>query len=105
MDGSMPGFSFTVFQNFFKFTSSESVMLSNHFILCCPLLLLPSLFRSIIVFSSESALCIRWPKYIHIHIFPFFFSAVKKKQKVCVCVYIYIYTHVYKCITVLYTRN
>ena len=38
-------------------------MASNHLILCCPLLLLPSIFPSIRVFSSESALCIRWPKY------------------------------------------
>ena len=41
----------------------ELVMPSNHLILCCPLLLLPSIFPSIMVFSSESALCIRWPKY------------------------------------------
>ena len=40
----------------------ESVMPSNHFILCCPLLLLPSLFPSMRVFSSESVLHIRWPK-------------------------------------------
>ena len=39
------------------------VMPSNHLILCCPLLLLPSIFPSIRVFSSEPALCIRWPKY------------------------------------------
>ena len=39
------------------------VMPSNHLILCCPLLLLPSIFPSIRVFSKESALCIRWPKY------------------------------------------
>ena len=39
------------------------VMLSNRLILCCPLLLLPSIFPSIRVFSSESALCIRWLKY------------------------------------------
>ena len=38
-------------------------MPSNYLILCCPLLLLPSIFPSIRVFSSESALCIRWPKY------------------------------------------
>ena len=38
-------------------------MPSNHLIFCCPLLLLPSIFPSIRVFSSESALCIRWPKY------------------------------------------
>ena len=43
--------------------STESVMPSNHLILCCPLLLLPSIFPSIRVFSNESALCIRWPKY------------------------------------------
>ena len=41
----------------------ESVMLSSHLILCHPLLLLPSIFPSIRVFSNESALCIRWPKY------------------------------------------
>ena len=46
-----------------KFKSIESVMLSNHFILCCPLLLLPSIFPSIRVFSSESALHIRVAKY------------------------------------------
>ena len=43
--------------------SIESVMLSNHFILCCPLLLLPSIFANIRVFSNESAHRIRWPKY------------------------------------------
>ena len=43
--------------------SVESVMPSNHFILCCPLLLLPSIFPSIRVFSNELALWIRWPKY------------------------------------------
>ena len=43
--------------------SIESVMPSNHLILRCPLLLLPLIFPSIRVFSSESALCIRWPKY------------------------------------------
>ena len=43
--------------------SFESVMPSNHLILCCPLLLLPSIFPSIRVFPNESALHIRWPKY------------------------------------------
>ena len=43
--------------------SIESVMPSNHLILCCPLLLLPSIFPSIRVFSNESALRVRWPKY------------------------------------------
>ena len=46
-----------------RLMSIESVMPSNHLILCCPLLLLPSVFPSIRVFSSESVLCIRWPKY------------------------------------------
>ena len=46
-----------------KFMSIESVMPSNHLILCCPLLLLPSIFPSIRVFSNESALHIRWLKY------------------------------------------
>ena len=43
--------------------STESMMPSNHLILCCPLLLLPSIFPSIRVFSNESVLHIRWPKY------------------------------------------
>ena len=46
-----------------KFRSIESVMPSIHLILCRPLLLPPSIFPSIRVFSNESALCIRWPKY------------------------------------------
>ena len=46
-----------------KLMSMESVMPSNHLILCSPLLLLPSIFPSIRVFSIESVLCIRWPKY------------------------------------------
>ena len=45
-----------------KHKSVESVMPSNHLVLCCPLLLLPSIFPSIRVFSNESALHIRWPK-------------------------------------------
>ena len=55
--------SFTISQNFLKLISIESVMLSNHLILCHPLLLLSSIFASIRVFSNESAFCIRWPKY------------------------------------------
>ena len=46
-----------------KLISIESVMPSNHLILCCPLLLPPSIFPSIRVFSNESVLCIRWPKF------------------------------------------
>ena len=50
-------------RSFLKLMSIESVMPSNHLILCCPLLLLPSIFPSIRVFSNESVLHIRWPKY------------------------------------------
>ena len=46
-----------------KLMSIKSVITSNHLILCCPLLLLPSIFPSIGVFSNESVLCIRWSKY------------------------------------------
>ena len=63
MNRSMPGL--PVHHQLPEFTqmSIELVMLSSHFILCCALLLLPSIFPSIRVFSNESALCIRWPKY------------------------------------------
>ena len=50
-------------QSSLKLTSIESVIPSNYLILCRPLLLLPSIFPSIKVFSNESVLCIRWPKY------------------------------------------
>ena len=53
----------TISQSLLKFMSFELVMLSNHLILCCPLLLPASIFPSIKVFSNEPALCIRWPKY------------------------------------------
>ena len=55
--------SFAVSWSLLRFISVESVVLSNQLILCCPLLLLPSIFASIRVFSNESALHIRWPKY------------------------------------------
>ena len=55
--------SITISWRLLKLMSIESVMPSNHLILCHPLLLLPSTFPSIKVFSNESALCIRWPKY------------------------------------------
>ena len=58
-----------------KFTSIESAMPSSHLILCRPLLLLPSIFPSIRVFSNESALCIRWPKY-----WSFSFSIILSKE-------------------------
>ena len=55
--------SFTNSRSLPKLISTEAVMPSNHLILCRPLLLLPSIFPSITVFSNESALRIRWPKY------------------------------------------
>ena len=55
--------SITSSRNLLKLLSFKSVMPSNHIILCCPLLLPPSIFPSIRVFSKESFLCIRWPKY------------------------------------------
>ena len=55
--------SFNLSQSLLRPISIESVMLSNHLIFCHPLLLLPSAFPSIKVFSIEWALCIRWPKY------------------------------------------
>ena len=55
--------SITNSQSLPKSVSIESVMPSNHLILCCPLLLLPSIFSRIRIFSNESALRIRWPKY------------------------------------------
>ena len=54
---------FTVFRSVLKFMPIELMMLSNHLILCCPLLYLSSIFPSIRVFSSELALCIKWPNY------------------------------------------
>ena len=55
--------SITISQSLLKLMSIESVMPSNHLILCRPPLLLPSIFPSIRVFSNESVLCMRWPKY------------------------------------------
>ena len=55
--------SFTISWNLLKVMSIQSRMPSNHLILCCPLLLLPSVFPNIRIFSNESTLHIRWPKY------------------------------------------
>ena len=55
--------SITNSQSVLKLMSIESIMPSNHLILCCPLLLPPSIFPSIRILSNESVLCIRWPKY------------------------------------------
>ena len=55
--------SFSISKSLLKFMSIESVMLPNHLILCCPLLLLPSIFPSIRAFSNESAVNFKWSKY------------------------------------------
>ena len=62
--------SFTISRSLLKLMSIESVMLSNHFILCHPLLPLPSIFPSIRGFSNESAPHIKWPKYWSFSISP-----------------------------------
>ena len=62
--------SFTIFWSSRKLMSTELVLLSNHLTLCRLLLLLPSIFPSIKVFSSELVLCIRWPKYWSFSISP-----------------------------------
>ena len=67
--------SFSISQSLLKFMSIESVMPSNHLILCRPLLLLLLIFPSIRVFSNESAVCIRLPKY-----WSFSFSISPSKQ-------------------------
>ena len=61
---------FTISRSLFKFMSIELVILSNHLILRCPFLLLPSIIPSIWVYSSELALPIRWPKYWSFNISP-----------------------------------
>ena len=63
MDYSTPGLTISISQSLPKFMSTELVMLSSHLILCCLLLLWPSIFPSIKVFYNESGLLIRWPKY------------------------------------------
>ena len=67
--------SFTISQSLLKLRSIESVMPSNHLILCRPLCLLPSIFPSIRVFSNESTLRMRWPKY-----WSFSFSIIPSKE-------------------------
>ena len=62
--------SFTISQSLLKLRSIESMMPSNHLVLCHPLLLLPSIFFNIKVFPNESALCIKWPKYWSFSISP-----------------------------------
>ena len=62
--------SITNSQSLLKLMSIKLGMPSNHLIICCPLLLLPSIFPSIRVFSNESVLCLRWPKYWRFSISP-----------------------------------
>jgi len=62
--------SFTISQSLLKLMFIESVMPSNHLVLCCPLLFLPSIFPSIRIFSNKSALHIRWLKYCSFSISP-----------------------------------
>ena len=94
MNRSMPGL--LVHHQLMEFTQThahESVMPSSHLILCCPLFLLPPIPPSIRVFSNESALCMRWPKY-----WSFSFSIRPSKEhpglisSVCVCVYDLLHT-------------
>ena len=76
MNRSTPGLlSITNSQSSLKLTSIESVMPSSHLILCRPLLLLPPIPHSIRVFSNESTLCMRWPKY-----WSFSFSIIPSKE-------------------------
>ena len=60
--------SFTIFQSLLKLMSIELEMSSNYLVLSCPLLLLPSVFPSIKVFSDESVLSIRWPKFLELQL-------------------------------------
>ena len=75
MDCSTPGLSVANSWNLLKLMSTGSVTPSNHLILCCPLLLPPSIFPSIRVFSNESVVCISWPKY-----WSFSFSIIPSKE-------------------------
>ena len=74
--------SFTISQSLLKLMSIESVMTSIHLVLCHPLLLLPSIFPIIRVFSNYLALCIRWPKYWS---FSFSFSASNEYSGLISC--------------------
>ena len=71
MDYSIPGFAIlTTSWSLLRFMSIESGMLSNYLILCCPLLLLPSIFPNFRIFSNKLALCIKWPEYWSLNFSP-----------------------------------
>ena len=77
--------SFIISWSLLKLMSTESMMPSNHLILCCHLLLLPSIFPSIRVFSSELTLCIRWPKQgLNIQHYPDYLYLSGLHKKFCV---------------------
>ena len=82
--------SFTISRSLLKLMPTESAMPSNHPILCSPLLLLPSIFPSFRIFSNESALRIRWPKYwsFSFDISP---SNVYIYIYMCLCIHLYLY--------------
>ena len=95
MDWSMPGF--PVFQSLLKLMSIELVMPSNHFILCCPLFFLPSIFPCIRVFSNESALRIRWSKYWS---FSFSISPSKEYSGLVFCSILDKFSSLFECLFV-----
>ena len=77
--------SFNISWSLLKLTSIESAMPSNHLILCCPFLLLSSIFASIRVFSNESVLLIRWPKYWEFNLQHQSFQLIWNSSKACLC--------------------
>ena len=85
--------SITNSQSLLKLMSIESVMPSNYLIFCHPLLLLPSVFPSIRVFSKESVICIRWPKYCII--------CIQKKMYYILCIQIFVYKVLYTSYSIL----
>ena len=89
--------SITNSQSLLKLMSVESVMPSNHLILCCHLLLLPSIFPSIRVFSNESALRIRWSKYWS---FSFSISPSKEYSGLIFCSILDKFSSLFECLFV-----
>ena len=90
----------TIYQSLLKFMSIDLVMLSIHLILCHPLLLLPSIFPSISVFSNESALLISWPKYCS---FSFSISPSNENSGL-ISLFLYLSIYIFK-LSFLYLQN